>query len=115
MDDGVEAELSRLVERGGIEPVPIPIYEDNVIVSYEKNRGGRNYMTKLDEQTLAFIAEQSGGIYVREDSLTQARVAIHSILPTEHVEVDEAFNPWITALLFVAVIPLFILKRFNIP
>jgi len=74
---------------GLTEGAPIPIYKNDQIVGFKKDRSGSTIITRLDETMLNKIAEAGNGIYVRASN-TQAglRKVFDEISRLEKVTVD---------------------------
>ena len=56
---------------GLAEGAPIPVYRDNQLAGFKKDRSGSTIITRLDETMLQQIAQAGDGIYVRASN-TQA-------------------------------------------
>lgn len=95
-------------------PNKIPIYEDGMRVGYEKDVRGKEILTKLDETTLRFLAEGSGGIYVNEREIEKARAFLNGALADEKVETEGAGNKIVVYLVAAALAPFLIFLRYSI-
>jgi Ca-activated chloride channel family protein len=50
---------------GSVEGAPIPMYQKGQRIGFRKSKDGTTVVTKLNEQMLADLASQTGGIFVR--------------------------------------------------
>ncbi len=99
---------------GETESVPIPIYDEyGRLVDYEKDSSGNRFLTKLDEDTMRLIAEETGGIYVREDELDKARGFLAANLKKEKMKADNPNSPLAAILLIAALVPLILYARLS--
>ena len=53
---------------GSVKGAPIPIKENNIVKSYKKDENGEVVITRLDENLLQKIAQQSDGKYIKGDN-----------------------------------------------
>lgn len=74
---------------GLAEGAPIPVYRDNQLAGFKKDKSGSTIITRLDEAMLQQIAQAGGGIYVRASN-TQAglRKVFDEISKLEKVAYD---------------------------
>ena len=56
---------------GSIKGAPIPIKENNIVKSYKKDEKGEVVITRLNENLLQKMANQSAGKYIKGDNTTQ--------------------------------------------
>ncbi|MBI1888766.1 MAG: VWA domain-containing protein [Candidatus Spechtbacteria bacterium] len=99
---------------GGDYPSRIPIYENGKLIGFEKDSKGNEFVTRLDEDTLRLIARESGGVYVHEEEIDEARAFIEKALVLEKVKIEGAANPIIVYMLMAAFVPLAILKKYSV-
>ncbi|MEZ4722497.1 MAG: VWA domain-containing protein [Flavobacteriales bacterium] len=50
---------------GSVEGAPIPVYSRGSRVGFRQNKEGNTVVTKLDENMLSQLAEQTGGMFIR--------------------------------------------------
>ena len=67
-DAAAEGIVIHTIGMGLPEGAPIPIYQNNVQVGFQKDNEGNAVITKLDEAALQQIAEAGGGKFVRASS-----------------------------------------------
>lgn len=94
-------------------PSKIPLYEDGVLAGYEKDGRGEEILTRRNDATLRFLAEGSGGLYVKEHEIEKAKAYLAGILVAEKVEVEGAGNKIVTYLLMAALVPFAFLIKYN--
>ena len=56
---------------GSLKGAPIPIKENNIVKSYKKDEKGEVVITRLDENLLQKIAQQSNGKYIKGDNTNE--------------------------------------------
>ena len=56
---------------GSLKGAPIPIKENNIVKSYKKDEKGEVVITRLDENLLQKIAQQSSGKYIKGDNTNE--------------------------------------------
>lgn len=95
-------------------PSKIPLYEDGKRAGYEKDERGNDLVTKLDETTLRFLAEGSGGMYVREHEIEKARTFLAGALVAEKLPAEGTGSKIIAYLLMAALAPLALLIRLSL-
>lgn len=74
------------------EPIPI-VHSDGSLQGYQKDRKGQFVYTRLDEDTLRSIAEETRGLYVPYDSSGQAtEILAQAIADLEKTELERALR-----------------------
>jgi len=104
--------ICQIISYGAV-PFRIPVYEEGILIGFEKGKDGDDYLTGIDEETLRFIADRSNGIYVREDDIYKAINFIEENLALKKIETKGEFNPIVSYLLLASLISLGILKRYS--
>ena len=104
------------------EGSPIPIYKNNKLIGYKKDREGNTVITKLDEVMLQKIASAGNGIYVRANN-TKAGVdrvfkEINKMEKKEfesklYSDYDDRFQYFLGIGIILIIIELFIFERKN--
>jgi len=107
---------------GSPDGVPIPVYDNNILTGYRKDKDGNTVITKLDEQTLRLIADAGGGVYIRatnqQDELDSILKHIQSMEKKEFgakvfTEYEDRFQYLIIVSLFLLLIDLLISEKKN--
>ena len=63
-------------EKGG----PIPIKRNGIVLNYKKDKNGETVITRLNEETLKEIAEETDGVYINGSSTSEVVEAIKDVL-----------------------------------
>lgn len=98
---------------GGNTPKKIPLYEDGVLTGVEKDDYGAELVTKLNETTLRYLAEESGGLYVEEHEIEKAKAYIERILAAERIESEGGASKIASLLTLIALVPLAFLFKYS--
>lgn len=98
---------------GGHAPKKIPLYEDGVLAGFEKDDYGAELVTRLNETTLRYLAEESEGLYVTEHEIEKARTYIARTLVAERLETEAGASKTASLLILTAFVPLAFLFKYN--
>lgn len=71
---------------------PIPIYKNNVVADYFKDRNGEVVISKLNEASLQEIAKAGGGIYLRGSNPATALETVYKEIQKMEKQVSESNN-----------------------
>ena len=59
---------------------PIPIKRNGIVLNYKKDKNGETVITRLNEETLKEIAEETDGVYINGSSTSEVVEAIKDVL-----------------------------------
>jgi hypothetical protein len=102
-----------LVGVGEDEAQRIPVIEDGVRTGYEIGQNKQEIVTRRDERTLRYLAENTNGIYAPEQEVQKARAFLEQALVQERVKAQGAGNMLVSFLLLGALIPFTFFVRYT--
>ncbi|OBX26351.1 Ca-activated chloride channel family protein [Gelidibacter algens] len=105
---------------GDVKGGPIPERRNGVIVNYKKDNNGQTVITRLDENTLKSIAEETNGTYINGKNTNQVVEEIRDILnkidktefeAKQFADFESQFQWFLGAALFFLLIDVLLLER----
>jgi Ca-activated chloride channel family protein len=105
---------------GDVSGGPIPIKRNGIVMNYKKDNSGETVITKLVEETLIEIAEETNGEYINGAITASVVETIREILnrmdktefeAKEFAEYKDQFQWFLAAGIFFLLIDIFLLER----